>query len=354
MADVITRIGSGETVTTIATWESTTVPANLVTATQRHIGQCKAEAFAVTVVIDGHTASADYYMWLMSEVGAEHDGRAHAVSAAGNARITGTGATAVRLLDNFARFSWMEISNWTDAGFTGVEVNFVTACTVQIDHNIIHNDDTSANANNFGIYAADDDCEARIFRNIVYGVGASGIYARLGAAGSGVHCNTVYNNNASGSNFRSGLWTSDAGDTDFAIMANVAMDNSDVDIDGTAGTLDWNYTEDATGDDEGANGVAGLTPSSTYLTAPTATWANTDLLPLAALHTVGAMDGTARTTAFGASYTTVFPGIDESIDNRGVSITGDWTVGAGQYVSAGPATGIEAFKYYYDQQEAVA
>ena len=76
----VETLGTGETYTTIQAWEDAL--ANDI----QHTGQCKAEAFA-NVAFGGVAYTATEYPHLTAVDGAEHDGRAHEVSGAGNARI---------------------------------------------------------------------------------------------------------------------------------------------------------------------------------------------------------------------------------------------------------------------------
>lgn len=321
MATLTNDIGTGETYTTPALWETNRVPANLVTDGNTYIGRCKGEAFG-RISLQGHTTDATHYYELTAKDGAEHDGRAHEVSAAGNARIEfdGPNYPVVYILDEWVRLSWLEIKGPGDNGDKCVKVYGVAASTILIHHNIVHNNDANSDsAEQSGIQSTDADSTDLIYRNIVYGVGRAGIFPQQGAANSAVLCNTCYQCNHGNNSFYGGIRTAD---TDFEIKNNACFDNSQYDIKGVAGTLDYNATSDTTGDDEGANGIADLVTADQFVNATT-TWADTDLLPKAG-H--GMTPGTTFSTA-------TYPEIDVSI--QGVTITGTWHIGAGEHVAAG-------------------
>ena len=321
-------IGTGQTYTTIQEWEDD-IPAD-ITADQIYTGQCLGEALARVDFI-GHTTDATHYYQLISKDGAEHDGRAHDVSAAGNARIEYAGASSVILIsDEYTRIAWMEVSGPGNNTSKSIVDTGIAACTLYIHHNILHNDHANNAPDQEAIRCGDVDPVWLLYRNIVYGTGGRGLYLYRGAENSAVLCNTVYECNFSEYGTTGGIGTSD---TDFLIENNACFDNPVADIKGTAGTLDYNATSDTTGDDEGANGIADLVTADQFVN-PTTTWANTDLLPKVG-H--GMTPGDTFSTA-------TYPEIDESIDNRGVSITGAWDIGAGQYVGgAPPSTVIPVF-----------
>jgi hypothetical protein len=194
---------------------------------------------------------------------------------------------------------------------------------IQVRHLLVHNDQASAAVDQHLININDADCLAKVYRCIGYGGGASGIASTAMAANSAILHNTIWGCNPTNNGSRGGIATSD---TDPTIEANACFQNLVADVRNLAGTLDWNYTSDATGDDEGANGLANLTTANQF-TNPTTTWAATDLRNKAG----GALAGSSAPTR----NTTTFPEIDQAANNRGVSIVGGWNVGACQYVAPG-------------------
>lgn len=313
-------IGSGGDDANIATWE-----AGLGTLSEVQIGDLLPQEFAENAVCSGSVTTATNYAHLRAQSGAEHDGRAHEVSGAGNARIVNAStASLIDSSDDHYRFSSFEGFGPGDNNAATMRIQSVAAGgEIHVHHLLLHNNDANNATGQYGININDADALVYAYRNIIYGQGASGIASSLMAPGSAIYNNTVWNTNHSGDAFRAGIATSDA---DPAIEGNACFDNSNLDIRNAAGTLDWNYTSDATGDDEGANGLANLITANQF-TAPTATWASTDLTHKAGGDIAGAGAPTRNTATY--------PEIDEAADNRGVTISGAWDVGACQYVAAG-------------------
>ena len=159
--------------TTIAAWEAD-VDGELDMLEK---GECAAEVFDENVTITSSTTTSDYYMWLTSESGAEHDGRADEVSSAGNARIEGdTNLGVIYIYDEYTRVDWLEQYIDTDAAGVAVTVGSVSACTIYVHHMLAHNNHKSSHAGNWGIYCGDVDAVMYVYRNISYGHGSEGIY----------------------------------------------------------------------------------------------------------------------------------------------------------------------------------
>ena len=336
MATIVESIGTAGDDTTIQGWENG-LPANLVTDGNIYQGECKAEAFSDQTYLDGHTADATHYYRLTSADGAEHDGRPHAVSAAGNARVSTTGTNMYPMLvsDEYVRVDWMEFQQLGDARRECIYFHSVAACDIYVHHNIIHGAFASGEASQHtGIRVNDADATFKIYRNIICARDLDGIWAGAGAAGSAILCNTIYQCNT-GSAASGGINCDDA---DFLIENNACFDNTTKDIADTTGTLDYNATHDTTGDDEGEHGIANLTTANQFVN-PTTTWAETDLLVKAGADLIGAGN---------SGYSTAtYPEIDVPISTRGTTITGAWDIGADQYVGAPPPSGIPAHSDYY-------
>ena len=316
MPNAVETIGTGETYTTIQAWE------DALDAAHYHEGQCKAEVFATFAFSGGTAYTATNYPHLTSVDGAQHDGRAHEVSGAGNARIEGsTSGEVVLIADEWVRMSWMEIKGPGDNTDQTIDYASVSACDMFIHHCIVHNNHVSNSAFNTGIECGDGSPDYFIYRNIVYGTGSSGIDDQTG---NDLYAfNTIYECNFNGSTGRAGFFNVSNGPQE--ITANACFDNGFLDIDSTNGVLDYNATSDASGA-EGANRIANLTATDQFVNATT-TFADTDLLLKA---------GADLIDAGPAPYSSVtYPEIDVSIDNRGVSITGTWDIGASQFVGVG-------------------
>ena len=317
---------AGGDFTTIQAWEDV-----LVNNENILVGECAGEAFT-TALFNGITYDSTNYPHLTC-TGNEHDGRAHEVSAAGNARIEHAGAAStLGLFDSFVRVSWMEIKGPGNNAFDALVLNFIATGTSHIHHCIIHNNEASNSVLNNGIYSPDVDLLLRGYRNVIYGMGASGARVTNSNASSYVRLNTIYECNFSENTFRGGIRIEDV---DVIVTANGCFDNFHKDIFNTTGTLDWNYTADDTGDDEGANGVANLTTANQFDNATT-TFANTDLTHKAGGDILEQMAAASLATIFGASYLTDFPEIDVPI-TQGASRTQigagrAWDIGADQLV----------------------
>jgi hypothetical protein len=262
------QIGTGETDTTINGWESR-VDGVL---TEIEEGQAKAEAFDEDVSISGSTTTSSFYMHLTSVDGAEHDGRSNEVSSAGNARIEGSvNVGKITIIDEWFRFSWMEIHANSAAGDEMLWITGIAASDSLVHHNIIHNDNNSSNTGQIGMLLSDADVTFICYRNIVYGMGASGIDIENAAAGTEVFNNTCFDNNNSNAAGRAGILCDSANAT---VTNNICVDNSQADFDENAGTFDYNADADSSG--SGANTLNGITTTDN-LTNPTSTFSNTDL-----------------------------------------------------------------------------
>ena len=130
-------IGAAQTYTDIATWEGD-IPAD-ITADQIYTGQCLGELFDEQVIIDGHTTDVTHYIVLKSKSGSEHDGRANAVSGAGNARITEpTDGWVINPRDDYTRIEWLEAYATDDGGNCCVALS--AASNVLVQHLVVHCD----------------------------------------------------------------------------------------------------------------------------------------------------------------------------------------------------------------------
>lgn len=309
-------IGSGGDRADIATWET-----NIDVSTEAAIGECLAEEFAEDVWINGNSPTVAKYIKLTSQVDAEHDGRAHDVSAAGNARIVrSNNQNTVRLFDEYTEFSWMEIKGPGNYGKIGLLVDFVSAGTMRVHHNVIHNDQASSVAANYGVRFHDADADGHCYRNIVYGFGGRGIHLNNSAAGTEGYYNTVFACNHFSGAEAGGI---DCDSANATLGYNAAFENdpgTENDIITGIGTWFDNATSDATGDE-----LTNLVTADQFQN-PTTTWANTDLRIKAGADLIDV--GTVVAT-------TNNPEINVPITARGTTITGDWDIGADELVSSG-------------------
>lgn len=312
MPNAVETIGSGETYTTIQAWE------DALDAAHFHQGECKAEVFS-TVIFDGVSYTASNYPHLTAQSGAEHDGRAHEVSAAGNARIEASGASnLVHIYDEYVDVSWLELKGPGANDNTNL-LTQTGSGNNQIHHNIVHNNHANS-AWDFGI---DIHSISDVYRNLIYGFGIDGIHVATADSGN-ILGNTIYECNRVNSATFSGLRIQNA---DCVVTNNAVFDNLLFDIKDTTGILDYNATSDGTGDDEGANGIANLTTTNQFVNATT-TWANIDLLLKAGADLID--EGTSFSPA-------TYPEINVSIDKGATreTITETWDIGASELAAAG-------------------
>lgn len=311
-------IGTAQTYTSIQDWEN----GRDGELSEIEKGQCLSESFAENVEVNGSTTDASNYMWLTSVDDDEHDGRAHEVSAAGNARIEYEGDNIVfYIIDEYFRLDWMEISGPGNYAQAIVAMNFVGASTTHIHHCIIHNNHANNNHANYGIFNYYEATNLKAYRNIVYGVGATGITRESSGTENDFYNNTVYECNYSESVFRCGIQSNHA---DFNVKGNACFDNENGDFNDSGGTDENNATSDATGDDDLDNLTVG-----NELENPTTTWADCDLRIKQSGPTTIAEAGTDL-----SGLTATHPEINVSADARGSTVT-NWDCGATEYVAGG-------------------
>jgi hypothetical protein len=315
-------IGTAGTHTDITTWEAQLDPSGLG---EPETGMGLAEEFAESITFNGEAPTATNYVKLTADDGtftssAEHDGRSHDVSGAGNARIVATAmAKAIYCRDPFVEISWMEVKGPAARNERGIVMNGGAASDwMRLHHCIFHNDHSGGGTASTGIYPTDDDMIMAVYRNIVYGYESNGIYNSLLASSSGTYYNTLFENNNGAEANQAGLT---AFDTDGVHKYNASFENPSEDYRNLGrGTWDQNASSDATGDDD----VDNLTTANQFAN-PTTTWASCDLTVKAGADLIG--QGTSISDGN-------FPDIDQSADNRGVSVS-NWDLGACEYVAGG-------------------
>lgn len=313
---MIQDVGTGQTYTTKQAWEDS-LPA---TITEPEIGQGLAEEFTGALNLSGITTSAANYVEWRAKAGARHDGRAHAVSGLGNCRTNHSGAVStIQANLNYCRIAWDEIRGPGNNTFSCIIVDNVTSSEIYIHHNILHNDGASIGANP-GIYLDDGSAFiAYVYSNIIYGFGADGIRIFAVAAGSLIDSNTIAFCNLEGAGGGAGIRANV--DADPAIRNNASFSNQNLDIRGTAGTMDYNATSDGTGDDEGANGLANLVTTSQFVSG-TSTYSTIDLR----LKAGSALIGEGQDLS-GSGLP------DVTLDITGAVRSSTWDIGAHQFSS---------------------
>lgn len=309
-------VGTGQTYTTPQAWEDA-LPGTL---TEPEIGEGLAEEFTGALNMSGVTTSAANYAEFRAKAGARHDGRAHDVSALGNCRINHSGAVAtIQANLNYCRIAWMDIKGPGNNAFACIVVDNVTTSAVYIHHNIIHNNGANAGANP-GLLLDDGSAfVAYVYNNIIYGFGADGIRITAVDAGSLIYNNTIAFCNVEGSGVAAGIRANV--DTDPVIKNNALFSNQNLDLRGTEGTIDYNATSDATGDDEGANGIPSLTTTDQFVSG-TSTYSTIDLLLKAGADIIGEGEDLSGSG---------LP--DAALDITGATRSGAWDIGASQYDS---------------------
>ena len=323
-------IGTAQTYTTIQGWED----GRDGVLTEIEKGQCLGEAFDEDVTIDGSTTASDKYMWLTSVAGAEHDGRANEVSSAGNARIEGNANVGkVYSQDEYFRIDWMEVyGNSTDAAqYLAFYSNNIGACTVDVHHNIFHNNQKDNSNDCYGVRPNDSSAVWRVHHNIIYGFGGIGLSLGAAAANSEAFNNTVYECNSSDDVALGGLLGTDA---DWNCNNNIAFNNGTSDFVETAGTYDYNADSDGSG--SGENSISPVTSVAAELTNPTTTWANTDLT----IKDTDAQIYGSGINGSDAGFEDVCGGdVDVNVPisdrNATLDLEGSWSMGADDIIAAG-------------------
>jgi len=336
MPNATETLGTGETYTTIQAWE------DALATDDQYTGECKAEVFT-RVTFSGRAYTATDYPHLTVQSEAEHDGRAHEVSDAGNARIEYVGAAhIIWIRDPWVRVSWLEVKGPGDNNNICIYGNEIGTHTLFIHHNICHNNHANADSVQSGInfYYYGTQPAAYVYRNIVYGMGIVGIDCPTTDASSIVFCNTVFECNNREFPGNNGIKVGSANwlnkdNASFEIGENATDFNNPSAI--GEGLFDYNASADASAEydqpDNNANSIANLTTADQFVN-PTTTWADTDLLLK-----VGA-DLIDEGTSFDPA---TYPEIDVSIDKGATraTIDGTWDIGASEYVSVGePPVGI--------------
>jgi len=169
MADSSGTIGSGGTYTDVPDWED-----SIDISTDSSIGSML-DGFEETSAVDinGATPTATNIAELTADSGAQHDGRAHEVSAAGNARMNFSGANQVlAILDPHVHVTWLEIKGPGNNNNATLFAIFTGTSTIFIHHCIIHNNQAGTGSNQELIRLEESATDFRIYRNILYGAGA--------------------------------------------------------------------------------------------------------------------------------------------------------------------------------------
>jgi len=310
MPSATETIGTGETYTTPWAWEAA-LPASI---DQVYTGECKAEEFVATFTFDGHTTDADNYYHLTAESGAEHDGRAHELSGLGNARLSAT-YNGSGLGDDYIRVSWLE---WLHDGNVSPSMYLLGTSedNCLIHHCIFHM------PTNFGVGGISCAGASSFYRNIIYGT-HRGLNVITGGE---CYNNTSFDYRVGHSSFQGALrvYSSDG-----AIRNNAFFEgpwNIDFNWRGLTPAASHNCSSDGTADDVGTDSLVNKDATDNLVNA-TDTWAECDCrIREDAVDLLGAgVDLSA----------TGLPEIDVPISDRSATITGSWSIGADDVVSAG-------------------
>ncbi len=142
MAINVKTIGTGETHTTIASWESAT-DINLVAATDIEVGELKAENFDEIVSIAGATVNSSYYRCLLAQLTAEFD---HTEITKSKARIDSsrtTNTTQFTMSEAYFRGGWNPSGDVRGFGVkvvtTTVSDTFVFDCASSTPYCVLKN-----------------------------------------------------------------------------------------------------------------------------------------------------------------------------------------------------------------------
>ena len=333
-------IGSTGDHSTIANWEAylnTTAP---FTSPER--GLCQAQNFPEDPVFQGSASqSQTNYIELTAADGDTHDGRAQNVSSHGGARVTqqGTSQACIQTSDEWTRISWLEViqSNTGTNNAQGISCGSQGTTDNWVHHCLVHQDGLSS-GNAIGIYIGDSSITGLIYRNIVYGNGGTGIYYN-GADGGIIVNNSLHKTGESGGGNRRGIWWDSSNSTqDFANNISYINDSTSPDSlrnDGS-GTYTKNGCDDASGTEAGLDN---LTADDVDFTGVFGTdYLSVDLTPLS---TSILVDYTGVSSYSAATY----PEIDVSADKGTgrATISGDWDIGAIEFVSGAPAATVAEF-----------
>lgn len=310
-------VGTGQTYTTWQAWEDS-LPA---TTTEPEIGEGLAEEFTGALNMSGITTSAANYVERRAKAGARHDGRAHTVSGLGNCRTKHSGAVAtIQANLNHCRVAWDDIEGPGNNAVSCLVIDNITSAAVYIHHCIFHNDGASTGATP-GITLDDGSTfVANVYNNPIYGFGSDGIRIFGLSTGSLIYNNTIAFCNLEGGGGAAGIRA--VSDPDVVIKNNACLGNQTFDIRGTEGTMDYNATSDATGANEGANSLSGLTITDQFVSG-TNNYSTIDLRLKAGADLIGEGEDLSGSG---------LP--DAALDITGAIRSGAWAIGAHQYSSA--------------------
>lgn len=305
-------IGTGETYTTIAAWETAENTGNLGADV---IGECKAELFSETFTVGGATPGA-YWVRLRAQSGAEHDGRGHHVSNAGNARTVSSATNyPVEVAQDNVEIAWMEVytehlSYSRGIYFSGTRTN------LRVRHTVLRPNalDQSAFAACWGDGNSTVITNGVMYRCVGYGGGRA-----LGMSNGDTSTGAVLLNSVYSKGFNSAVDEKHG----IACGGSMIVENnavfastpgSDVVVTDSA-TKDSNATSDATG----YPGLQNLTAADNF--KDVSAFSAIDLR----IKGTGADIYQAADTTYSTS---TYPEINVPIGDRTATITGTWSIGA--------------------------
>lgn len=236
-------IGTGQTYTTIGAW----LTAENGSFTEDVIGRCLDEQFNENVLISGGTNNG-YYLRFMGKENSRHDGRPRDYSGSGAAILYQGADQVITVVQGNVETSWLDIRGPGNNNYEGYFIQSMADGGYQLVHHcIIHNNSQSSASAQRGMLANDNitECIIHIYRNVIYGHGAPGIFAAFGANGSAILLNTLVNNHISEFPSLGGLYVTDS---QYIAENNAIFNNRLEDIASLQGAHDNNATSDDTGD----------------------------------------------------------------------------------------------------------
>jgi len=319
----------GEDYDTLTLWEDAKDGA-LTTETRQEQSHLYNDQGDLTdsVLVDGSTTNATYYMKITVPAGERHNGTDNG-GATITSQLSSANGSILRLSDLFSVAEWLIVILTTNSGSASDDCNGIQIrsddCIAR--HNIVYTTGShNAGTNELrGIYFYNDvgTWNGDIYRNIVYGFNHStndflGIECQTAAFRTStfnVHNNTIYNCDL-------GFVFTDGNTTTINCRNNVSIAcDTDYTVAGDTITFTYNCSDDATAP---ANETGG---GSTCISTGTVN----DFVSTTDMHLVSA----AVQINVGATIGTSPSGVDYDIDN--VQVSGTWDMGADEYVATSTA-----------------
>jgi hypothetical protein len=308
MADVIKSIkASGGDYTTIAAWLAS-IPADLVSANQRHIGELYNETYTITATIDisGHTVDATRYIWLRANSAAKHIGKAKVAGVYTGACIKTTSVEMIWPDDDYTRVSGLIFDQASTS-----DLNIFSVASGGYGRRVFDNILIRTAGSNTGKavdwWASNVTNDNQFYNNIVYGEGSYKFATGLNIYRLYINNNTVYN-------CTTGIAL---GGTNASYHNNNIVMGCTTCFSGTYAGSDYNMSSDATA--PGAHSLINKTSSNQFVSL-----------------TSGAEDLQLKAGADAINAGTDLSALGFSTDIIGTSRPqgAAWDIGASEYVAA--------------------